>query len=159
MLNSNVWHGDISCWRVVTRMKQLSIAAIAAVIWLQSTYVKYWPCSRVAFCWILEPFRNVIDKLCFTKEFNYLVWEKINEGTFNSFWSSFQSELSQSHIFFLTGWQREMAWISKKEVGISIQATSWEEASEKGGRNNGYEYAGSWAWPIDWNVIFYQTTS
>lgn len=58
MLNSNVWHGNIPCWRVVTRMKQLSITAIAVVIWLQSTYVKYWPCCRVAFWWILEAFRK-----------------------------------------------------------------------------------------------------
>ena len=36
-------------------------------------------------CFLLRPFENVIDKLCFTKEFNYFIREKINKGTFNSF--------------------------------------------------------------------------
>ena len=105
-------------------MNQLSITAIDAVIWLQSTYVKYWPCSGVAFCGILDALRKCYRWTMLHKEFNYLIQEKINKGTFNSFWSSFQSdlELSQSHIFF---------WQGDKEKWLEFQKRKWEFQSKQ----------------------------
>lgn len=55
---------------------------------------------------------------------NLTIWfkKKISKGTFNLFWSSFQSELSQSHIFF---------WQDDKEKWLEFQKRKWEFQSKQ----------------------------